>query len=267
MTSDPKEPTYFLTREQLLDVLPGVEKRGFWRGEEYYLKLFEAAGDRPIVGEASANYARLNRVQGVPDKIHAFNPDALILFILRDPVVRTISHYWYMVRFFDERRDLLTAMREEPDYIETSDYALQMRPYLELFGPERVLAFTTEALSGQPESTMAGIFSWLGVDASFQTPNLAERANETPDVVTQMRSSGLLHRFRHSKLWNAVGPMIPPSVRGLGRQWSEKPVERNTVDPTAARRYLRPIQRSQVEALEALLGRTLPEWTTLHGNA
>jgi hypothetical protein len=265
MTSDPKEPTYFLTREQLLDVLPGVEKRGFWRGEEYYLKLFEGAGDRPVVGEASANYARLPRVPGVAEKIHAFNPQARILFIMRDPVARTISHYWYMVRFFGERRDLLTAIREDPDYVETSNYALQMRPYLALFGRERVMAITTESLARHPEDTMAGVYRWLGVDPAYVPPNLAERANETPDVVTQVRGTGLLHRFRHSALWNALGPMIPESIRGLGRRFSEKPVERNSVDPAAARRHLRPIQRPQVAALEELLEQTFPEWTTLHG--
>jgi len=267
MTPDPKEPTYFLTREQLLDVLPGVEKRGFWRGEEYYLKLFEAAGDRPVVGEASANYARLNRVQGVPERIHAFNPEARIVFILRDPVVRTISHYWYMVRFFGEQRDLMTAIREDPDYAETSDYAMQLRPYLALFGRERVLAITTESLARNPEDTMTGVYRWLGVDPAYVPPNLAERANETPDVVTQVRGTGLLHRFRHSAMWNALGPMIPESIRSLGRRLSEKPVERKSVDPADARRHLRPIQRPQVAALEELLERKFPEWTTLHGDS
>jgi hypothetical protein len=266
MTSDPKEPTYFLTREQLLDVLPGVEKRGFWRGEEYYLRLFEPAGDRPIVGEASANYARLHRVEGVPDRIHAFNPDARILFIMRDPVERTLSHYWYMVRCFEERRSLLTAIHEDPDYVDTSDYGLQLRPYLRLFGSERVLAITTEALAQQPAATMAGVFSWLGVDPTHIPPNLDERVNETPEVVTQVRGTGLVQRFRHSAFWNALGPRVPASLRQFGRQLAVKPVERGSVDAAAARRHLRPIQRPQVAALEDLLGRKFPEWTSLHGN-
>ena len=266
MTSDPKEPTYFLTREQLLDVLPGVEKRGFWRGEEYYLKLFETAGDRPVIGEASANYARLNRVAGVPERIHAFNPDARILFIMRDPVERTLSHYWYMVRFFRETRGLLEALREDADYIDTSDYALQLRPYLALFGADRVLAITTEALAGQPVQTMSAVFEWLGVDPAHVPSNLAERVNETPEVVTQVRGGGLLEKFRHSAFWNSVGPRVPQSLRGLGRRLARRPVERGSVDTAAARRYLRPIQRPQVTALQDLLGRDFPEWQTLHGD-
>jgi hypothetical protein len=171
-----------------------------------------------------------------------------------------------MVRFFGERRDLLTAIREDADYIGTSDYSLQLRPYLSRFGPERVLAVTTEALAAQPAATMAGIYRWLGVDPSYEPSNLAERANETPEVVTQLRGSSGLHRFRHSGLWSTLGPRVPASLRGLGRQLLEKPVERGAVDAAAAHRYLRPVQRPQVMELEQLLQRRFPEWKTLHGD-
>jgi hypothetical protein len=226
MTSDPKEPTYFLTREQLLDVLPGVEKRGFWRGEEYYLKLFEAAGDRTVVGEASANYARLPRVPGVAEKIHAFNPQARILFILRDPVARTISHYWYMVRFFGERRDLLTAIREDPDYVDTSNYALQLRPYLALFGRERVLAITTEALASNRRTTMAGVYRWLGGSRvpSAQPRRAGQRDPGRGDAGTRQWPAAPLPTFGTLERGRADHPGIGARTR---RQFSEKPVERS----------------------------------------
>ena len=150
MTSDPKEPTYFLEREQLLDVLPGVEKRGFWRSETAYLDLFKEADRQLVIGEASANYARLNRVSGVPERVAAFSPDARILFVARDPIERTISHYWYMVQHFEERRDMLTAIRDEADYTDTSHYAMQLKAWLRCFPAERVKLITTEALSARP---------------------------------------------------------------------------------------------------------------------
>jgi len=263
MTSDPKEPTYFLTREQLLDVLPGVEKRGFWRGEEFYLKLFEEAGDRPVIGEASANYARLPRVQGVAERIAQFNPGARIVLIMRDPVERSISHYWYMVRFFAEKRDMLTALRDDVDYTATSHYAMQLRPWLELFGRDRVWTLTTEALRDDGAGTLSQLFQWLGVDASFVPPNLSERANEAPEEIRQVQGSGLLHQLRHSAAWNALGPLVPKSLRSLGRGLAEKPVARTAVDVREARRYLRDIHRPQTLELEQLLGRRFPEWTTL----
>src|SRR3954464_4011523 len=74
MSTDPKEPSYFLEREQLLEVFPGVEKRGFWKAEANYLALFAEATSAKIIGEASANYARLDRVTGVAERIARFAP-------------------------------------------------------------------------------------------------------------------------------------------------------------------------------------------------
>jgi len=267
MTVDPKEPTYFLTREQLLDVLPGVEKRGFWRSEDAYLALFEQADRHPVIGEASANYARLNRVQGVPERIAAFNPDAHILFVARDPIERTISHYWYMVQHFEERRDMLTAIREERDYTDTSHYAMQLKAWLQYFPQERVKLITTESLSAQPAETMADIFRWLGVADDFLPTNLNERANETPSVVQQVKGQGWMHHFRHSPIWNALGPIVPSSLRSAARRLSERPIERKATDRAPIEHCLRDRQQRETDELSALLGQAFPEWTTLQVRA
>ena len=264
MTEDPKEPSFFLEREQLLDVLPGLEKRGIWRSEDAYLELFEGAGSCPVIGEASANYARLNRVSGVPKRVAEFNPDARILFIARDPVERTISHYWYMVRFFGERREMLEAIREDPDYIDTSYYAMQLKAWLEFFPQERVHLITLEALRDAPMQTMREIFEWLCVDSDFVPPNLGDRANVAPSELLQVKGSGLLHRIRHSAMWNAIGPLVPTPMRRVARSFSEKPVTREDTDLSAVSSYLRPIFRPQVDELAALLEREFPEWTGLY---
>ena len=263
MSSDPKEPSYFLTREQLLDVQPGLEKRGFWRGEDRYLELFKDAGDRPVVGEASANYARLPRVSGVAERVAEFNPRARILYLMRDPVERTISHYWYMVRHFGEQRDVFSALRQEPDYTATSHYAMQLEPWLSRFGESQVHALTMEQMLRDPQSTMSRVFAWLGVDPAFILPNPAEHQNAAPEQVQQVRGAGRAQRFRHSALWNAVGPLVPARLRRLGRGLSERKVARTAVDLSSARRYLVELHTPQVRKLEALLGMEYPEWTSV----
>ena len=267
MTVDPKEPTYFLEREQLLDVLPGVEKRGFWRSEAAYLQLFKGANRHLVVGEASANYARLNRVQGVPERVAGFSPDARILFVARDPIERTISHYWYMVQHFGERRDMMTAIRDEPDYTDTSYYAMQLKAWLRYFPPEQLKLITTEALSARPAETMAEIFRWLDVDKDFSPGNLGDRANETPEVVQQVRGRGWVHGFRHSSIWNALGPLVPATLRNKARRLSERSVVRKKAERGLLERCLRDMQRRETEELSTLLGRSFPEWTTLEGGA
>ena len=74
---------------------------------------------------------------------------------MRDPIERTISHYWYMLQWYGERRDPLRAFKEDPDYTVTSYYAYQLAPYLALFGRDRVYTLTTELLRDRAPETMS----------------------------------------------------------------------------------------------------------------
>ena len=260
MARKPKEPSYFVEREQLRQVYPAMEQMGFWKSEESYLQLFADAGDRPIVGEASQNYARLSRVIGVAERIARFNPRARILYIMRHPVKRTISHYWYMVNFFGEGRSMLKAVREDPDYCETSHYAMQLRPYLDLFGRDRVKTLTLERLGTAPEEVMRDLYDWLGVDPDFVPPTLGERRNVTGEESVQVRGMGLLHLIRHSSAWSAAGRFAPPQLRNLARGLAVKHVPRNEVSTVEVKAYLEPIQAEQTRELAELLGASFEEW-------
>ena len=260
MARKPKEPSYFVEREQLRQVYPAIEKMGFWKSEEAYLQLFADAGPRPIIGEASQNYARLPRVTGVAERIARFNPRARILYIMRHPIKRTISHYWYMVNFFGEGRAMLKAVREDPDYRETSHYAMQLRPYIDLFGRDRVKAMTLERLGAQPEEVMRDLYGWLGVESDFVPPTIGERANVTGEESTQVRGLGLLHRIRHSSAWGAAGRFAPPQLRSFARGLAIKQVPRNEVSTDDVKVYLEPIQAEQTRELEELLETSFPEW-------
>jgi len=113
----PEEPSYFVDQKQLRRLWPEAWDLGFWRSEDYYLRLFQSSGDAVVVGEASTNYTKRPLVYGVPERIHRFNPDSRFIYLLRDPNQRTISHYWHMVRFGAERRPMLEAIRTEPQYL------------------------------------------------------------------------------------------------------------------------------------------------------
>lgn len=264
--SDPKEPCYFVARSQL--DWPAIEARGFWRGEKYYLELFEAAGDLPVVGESSTLYSKAPRISGVPERIARFNPAARIVYIMRDPIERAISHYWHQVRFQREHRDLLTAVREEPHYREVSHYAMQLEPYRRLFGAERVATLTIEGLRADPLGEIERLYRWLGIDPSFVPDDIGARRHATPERIVRPKGSGRLERFRYSPLWNALGPAVPAPIRAFGRRLAAESLDRAS-ETEAQRRvaeFLRPFQRAETEALAEMLGRPFPEWTVLYGD-
>ncbi|HSH30890.1 MAG TPA: sulfotransferase [Thiohalobacter sp.] len=262
---EPKEPCHFLDPERLRQYWPEMWARRYWESEAAYLKLFENACDAPVIGESSTDYSKLPRFPGVVERIRAFNPQARIIYIMRDPVERTLSHYWHMVTHRAERRELLTALREEPHYLQVSDYARQLRPWFDAFGQDRVLTLTFEALQSEPQATVQRVFAWLDVDPAFVPPNLGERENVTAARIQQVSGLGLLHRLRHSRWWDRIGPRVPQGIRSLGAKASLREVDRSDVDRSAAIEYLRSIQRDQAAALEQLLRRDFPEWKTLQG--
>lgn len=262
---EPKEPCYFVGRSQLDS--PHIERLGLWRAEHLYLALFSQAGDAKVIGESSTLYTKAPRIGGVPERIAEFNRQSRFIYLMRDPVERTISHYWHMVRHHGETRDMLTAIRNTDEYRDVSHYAMQLDQYYRVFPPERVLTLTFEELTAAPQPVVARVFTWLGVDARFVPRNLGVHENATPEGVERVRGRGWLHRLRHSSFWERVGPWCPRPVRRIGRALSARQVDRKAEPVERVCHYLRPIQRDQVEALEAMLGRSFPEWTTLYGGS
>lgn len=260
-----KEPSYFVDREALRQEWPQMERQGYWRGIEFYLELFNGAQGCNAIGEASTNYSKLPLIQGVPEKIFKFNPSARFIYIMRDPVQRTISHYWHNVRVGSERSTIEKAIRSNEHYRDVSYYAMQLRPYFDLFGRERVKLMTFETLRDSPRSVLPDLFEWLGVDPGFFPQDWGTAYNPTPKEILKVRGFGLLERFRYSGLWSAVGPLVPPRVRAIGRRLSRAPVKPVDVPRQSVIEFLRPIQIEQTEELAQLVGRRFPEWTTLYG--
>ena len=84
---EPKEPGYF------------VEQLNLKRGRGWYSKLFHGAEGASIRGESSTEYTKAPMYGGVPQRLAEFNPQAKIIYLMRDPIERSISHYWHMVRW------------------------------------------------------------------------------------------------------------------------------------------------------------------------
>ena len=249
----PKEPMFFSRQENL-------EK-----GEEWYLDLFSSAGEALIIGESSTEYTKTPVFSGVARRIAKFNPEARFIYIMRDPIERTISHYWLMVRTMGERRDMLEAIINDPHYMDVSHYAMQLAPYLELFARDKIAALTLENLRTNTSEVLCNLFEWLGVDSSHDPSDFKERKNVTPRYVRQDRGFRFFSAFRRSPYWKAMKPLVPRPCRSIGRRLLGEEIDRTSISVDKVVDFLRPIQLEQTEALCKMLGRRFPEWTALYG--
>ena len=253
---EPKEPGYFV-------------KELTWRkGPEWYLDLFAQANGAAIVGESSTEYTKLPTYRGVPERIAKFAPDARFIYVMRDPIHRSISHYWHNVRSKKrcERRNLMTALHEDSTLIDYSHYAMQLRPYFDVFGQDRVLTLTLEKLTSNTDVVMRDILTWLGISPDGLRDTTYEREHQTPQVVTQ--KIGWLSRFRHTPVWNRLGPLVPPAIRRFGLKLSvHASIDRRNVPVDEAIEFLRPTMHDQVTELCELLHRDFNEWSTISESA
>jgi len=265
---EPKEPCHFIPPEVLASYWPEMWRRGYWKSETAYFALFPAKPGARYYGESSTDYAKRPRIDGVAERIAAFNPQARFIYIMRDPVERTISHYWHMVELRGELRAPLDAIVGDPHYMEVSHYADQLAPYIERFGRERIHTLTFEELKRDPQKALRGVYAWLGVDADFVPDEVVAAQNVTADEVRQKRGSmSLLDRLRHSDAWSAAGRYVPSPLRKMGVALVEKKVTRREVSMDTVVAHLRPLQQAQTRVLQAQLGRRFDDWTTLWGTA
>lgn len=145
-----KEPMYFSREEKLK------------KGERNYLELFKSARDERYVGESSTEYSKLPYRIGVAERIFNFNPEAQIIYLMRDPVRRAISHYWHQVGMGRENRPMKDAIHQDSDYVMLSNYCMQLEPYMKLFGEKRVLCLLTEEMSYNAKEFLRSL--WVSLD-------------------------------------------------------------------------------------------------------
>jgi len=258
--SQPKEPCRFVEPQILKQKWVDMYKEGYCKDEKKYLSLFENAGNAKIIGESSTDYSKLPLIDNVVEKIYAFNPNAKILYIMRNPVNRTISHYWHAVKREGELRNIDQAIQEEPGFINVSDYAMQLTPYIQRFGREQVKAITLEEFNQNTIDHIKQIFQWMGVDEHYIPQNLNEREHETAAEVYQMRDYGVLNKLDLRWLKDKVKVCFPQSVRTLGKSLYQKKIKRKDAVNPQVNLSLQKTFQPKVKELSALLNRDFPEW-------
>jgi sulfotransferase family protein len=146
-------------------------------GADWYASHFERG--RAVRGESSPHYTNRPRFAGVAERMRALLGEARIVYVVRDPIDRLLSHYLHNLGGGYDERPIAEALADErSSYWQRSRYAYQLEPYLDAFGRERVAIVTREELWRDRGTTMTRLFGFLDVDPSFSSPEF-EREWET----------------------------------------------------------------------------------------
>lgn len=235
-------------------------------GLDWYQSLFETGKSYRYAGESSTHYTKLPVYEGAAERMHAYNPNARLIYLMRNPFDRLVSHYWHEVRKIEhggEHRDLLSAVDVNSEYVAFSHYARQLAPYIALFGREAIYTLTFEALKKDPQGEVNKIFSWLDLPAHDISNATGEIHNRKPEATIGVAGIGILNRIRLSKPWGYASKFVPKSLKEVGNRLAEKRIDETRINMQISqlRERIEPLQHKQIDELSALLGKDFPEWS------
>ena len=161
-------------------------------------------------------------------KIAAREPNAKLLLILRNPVARAISSYFYFQKMLREKRGIEEALNYEPKngfeitrdnndftYLEHGFYYQQLKDCFQYFSKDQLLVLDYDDLKNRPFELLKNVFSFLEIDASF-TPDLTPK-NITGDLKSKFLQEKFLtkNKFRKWVVDNVIDKFLPVNKRKL----------------------------------------------------
>ncbi len=245
--SSPKEPHFF------------TENLG--KDLDWYKACFKDVGRRVCV-DASTSYSiapvpgpfkykrECERYLGVPSRIKAINPDAKIIYMLRNPVARTYSHYLHNARTGWEKRPLRQAIEEDSQYLSASNYPAQIALYREHFDDRSIKVLLFEDFIKSPESVARECFAFMGV-GHIDGITLEHAKNEG------FLYNGIGIKLHKLGLMSFASSLLPKPVKNFIAPLVTKPTPKMSEDE---RSMLDGILRPQFDQLEREHGLNLSAW-------
>jgi hypothetical protein len=278
-----EHPEIYMARKEM-HVFGSDLRFGAWfyrRGSQDYLNEFAPCNGQPQAGEASVWYLFSRHAAA---EIKAFNPEARIIIMLREPVAMLHSLYYQFLLGGNEHLPTFEqALAAENDrhagrkvarqayfvqglfYREVVRYVEQVRRYFDVFGRERVHIIVYDDFVANTAAVYQGTLNFLGVNPAprqtgFTAMNTNVRVkNRALEAVLNdplLRSTALA--LRSWVPWPVFG--VLQQIEARLRQSNIQANQRPALAPETCAR-LKQEFAPEVAELSRLLERDLTHWS------
>ena len=265
-----------------------LQEREYTRGYEWaFAKYFTGEYDYDDIADKQliAKNVMVMHSPEVMQRIYEHNPEMHLVVLLREPVARAYSAYWWArrrgwenIKTYEEALAAEEARLNE-DWFKWRQCAYQyngiyyphVKNLITQFGPSRVHCILTDDLKENAAVICQQLFSYIGVSTDFN-PVTGERHNQAA-MPRSERFNFLFTQFlaSHNPLRRAIRKLIPDAtaykLRKAILNWNDKP-EKNMesvpppLNPETRERqmaYFKPFN----EQLADLLNRDLSSWNRI----
>lgn len=254
---DPKEPQFFMEKAHFYDDHYSLEE---------YLSFFDSSLEGQLLAEASTWYLY------DPDSaklISAFNPDAKIIVVLREPVERAFSH-WQYLRMYDrcahetfeqaiaEERSKLgrgETVLKEP-YISMGKYSERLEPYLAHFPMKNLHVILFDEMKKKPKETLEVLQQWLGVPIEDLT---IEKGVNSSGIPKSKLVHSLFHKYKGLRKFLKTFVPVKGVRDSIRKKLNSANLVRTSISPETELDLKKEFE-SDISSLEKMIGRDLSHW-------
>lgn len=229
-------------------------------GRRSYGSLYDSAETDQLVVDASTNYSKLPDYEDVAARAVEALPDGFkVIYMVRHPIRRIVSQHHHEFTAGLVGPGIDEEVRKHPRFVDYSRYAFQLKPWLDLVGPDRIHVVRFEDYTDSRDLVLKKLCQFLDLD----TDSLAVKKDK---VYNKTDRKPVRNRFWdsvfHSPVYRRVfRRALPPTLRISLMQWllpkgSLRPAEPNpeTIE------WLRGKLGGDVAQFQEMLGLTAPLW-------
>ena len=262
-----------------------LQDREYSRGyESAFAKYFAGKYDHDDIANKRliAKNVMVMHSTEVMQRIYEHNPEMHLVILLREPVARAYSAYWWArrrgwenIRTYEEALAAEEARLNE-DWFKWRQCAYQyngiyyphVKNLITQFGLNNVHCILTDDLKGNAQAVCQQLFMHIGVHPDFK-PVIGERHNQAA-MPRSERFNYLFTQFlaSHNPLRRAIRKLLPDAtaykLRKAILDWNDKPQKNLNSTPPPLNPETREQQMAYFkpfnEQLAELLGRDLSAW-------
>lgn len=189
LMSTPKEPNFFSDDDQ------------YKRGIQWYQSLFASADAHMLCGESSTHYTKLPTYSNTLERLHNHLPNAKLIYVIRHPIDRLVSHYVHEWSERTIREPINEAIYRHPRLVDYSRYAMQLAPFIETYGTDNILLVFFEQFVAQPQAELSRVCEFIG----YQRQPIWHEEGISQNVSNQRLQKSMI---RDAIVWNPVSTWI-----------------------------------------------------------
>jgi hypothetical protein len=242
-----------------------IREANWDRGIGWYESHF--TGEAKVYGESSPQYTNYPFYGGVPERMASVVPQAKLIYMVRDPVERIVSHYVHNRADGRERRPISEVVGDpNGSYLRRSKYYMQLSQYLNCFPERNIMVVTQEELHARRAETLRSLFQFLEVDATFHSEAFSRMRNTAADKHRKSSLGEFVARAGASKIAGVLPEVLVRKTSYILfssklRRFSplSEKVEKPVLDEYLREKLCEQL-REDADRLRAFTGRRFEDW-------